>query len=70
MAKRVKQLLAKLWPGGTLTLVSRVKGPEGRAQWVSTYRLSKNGDAMLVVFGLGADGKIPILGLSPNHEYE
>jgi len=70
MAKRVQQRLAKLWPGGTLTLVKRDKGPEGGPQWVSTYRLSKAGDAMLLVFGLGADGKIPILGLSPDREYE
>lgn len=70
MSKRVQQRLAKLWPGGTLTLVRRVKGPEGGPQWVSTYRLSKGGDAMLLVFGLGTDGKIPILGLSPNREYE
>jgi CubicO group peptidase (beta-lactamase class C family) len=70
MAKRAQQRLAKLWPGGTLTLVRRDKGPEGGPQWVSTYRLSKGGDAVLLVFGLGADGKIPILGLSPNREYE
>lgn len=70
MAKRAQQRLLKLWPGGTLTLVKRVKGTEGGAQWVSTYRLSKGDDAMLVVFGVGADGKIPILGLSPNREYE
>jgi len=69
-AKHVQQVLAKLWPGGTLTLVKRVKGPEGGPQWVSTYRLSKGGDAMLLVFGIGADGKIPILGLSTNREYE
>ena len=70
MAKSAQQRLAKLWPGGTLTLVRRDKGPEGGPQWVSTYRLSKGGDAVLLVFGLGADGKIPILGLSPNREYE
>ena len=69
-AKQAQQRLAKLWPGGTLTLVKRDKGPEGGPPWVSTYRVSKGGDAMLVVFGLGADGKIATLGLSPNREYE
>jgi CubicO group peptidase (beta-lactamase class C family) len=70
MSKRVQERLSKLWPGGTLTLVKRVKGQEGGPQWVSTYRLSKGNDAMLLVLGVGADGKIPILGLSPNREYE
>jgi hypothetical protein len=69
-AQRLQQRMAKLWPGGTLTLVKRVNGPEGGPQWVSTYRLNKGGDALLVLFGVGADGKIPILGLSPNREYE
>jgi CubicO group peptidase (beta-lactamase class C family) len=64
-----QQSLAKLWPGGTLTLVTRDKGTEDESQWVSTYRLSKGGDAMLLVFGLGADGKIPLLGLSQNRDY-
>jgi CubicO group peptidase (beta-lactamase class C family) len=70
MAKRAKERLSKLWPGGTLTLVRRVKGPEGEAQWVSTFRLTKGEDAMLLVFGVGPDGKIPILALSPDREYE
>ena len=70
MAKRGQQRLSKLWPGGTLTLVKRVKGPEGGPQWVSTYRLSKGDDAMLLIFGVGADTKISILGLSPNRDYE
>ena len=69
-SKRWQESLAKLWPGGTLTLVKRDKGTEGQPQWVSTYRLSKGVDAMLLVFGLGADGKIAILHLSPNREYQ
>ena len=31
MAKRAQDRLSKLWPGGTLTLVKREKGPEGQA---------------------------------------
>lgn len=69
-AKRVQGRLAKLWPGGALVLVSRVKGPESGPQWISTYRLSKGAEAVLLVFGLGADGKIQVLGLSPNREYQ
>jgi hypothetical protein len=33
-------------------------------------RLSKGGDAVLLVFGLGADGKIPIFGRMQNREYQ
>ena len=66
----MQRSLEKLWPGGTLTLVRRDKGTEGEPQWVSTYRLSKGGKAMLLEFGLGADGKIPIFGWSSNREYE
>jgi hypothetical protein len=70
VAKRAQGRLSKLWPGGTLTLVKRDKGPEGGPQWISTYRLKKGEDALLVVFGVGADGKIPTLGLRPDREYE
>jgi hypothetical protein len=69
-AKSLHQHLATLWPGGTLTLVRRVKGPEGGPQRISTYRLSKGGVAMLLVFGLGTDGKIQTLGVSMDREYE
>jgi CubicO group peptidase (beta-lactamase class C family) len=70
MAKRAQDRLSKLWPGGTLALVKRDKGPDGGPQWISTYRLSKGGDALQVVFAVGADGKIPTLGLHPDREYE
>ncbi|HEY2858726.1 MAG TPA: serine hydrolase domain-containing protein [Terracidiphilus sp.] len=70
MAKRAQDRLSKLWPGGTLTLVKRVKGPDGGPQWISTYRVRKGDDAMLLVFGVGADGKIPTLGLQPDREFE
>jgi CubicO group peptidase (beta-lactamase class C family) len=69
-AKQIQQQLAKLWPGGTLTLVKRDKGIEGGAQWISTYRLSKGSDAMLLMFGLRAGGKIADLGRMPNREYQ
>jgi hypothetical protein len=62
-SKRWQQSLAKLWPGGTLTLVKRDKGTEGEPQWISTYRLTRGSDAVLLAFGLGADGKIAILAL-------
>jgi len=70
--KRVQQSLAKLWPGGTLTLVHRRPGNValGGPQWVCTYRLSKGDNAMLIIFGVRPDGKIPVLGMSPNRDYQ
>jgi CubicO group peptidase (beta-lactamase class C family) len=68
--KGAAQRLSKLWPGGTLLLVHRERQPGPDEQWVSTYRLSKGSDAMLVVFGVGADGKIAVLGLRPDRAYQ
>jgi CubicO group peptidase (beta-lactamase class C family) len=68
-AKDWQRKLEKLWPGGTLVLVKRDKGVEGGAKWIYTYRLSKGSDAMLLIFGLHADGKIADLGLMSNQEY-
>jgi hypothetical protein len=67
--KGLQQSLAKLWPGGSLTLVRREKGPESEPPTVSFYRLTKGSDAMLVVFGLGGDGKIALIAVIPNREY-
>jgi CubicO group peptidase (beta-lactamase class C family) len=69
-AKDWQRKLEKLWPGGTLVLVKRDKGVEGGAKWIYTYRLSKGSDAMLLLFGVGADGKIADLGLMANREYQ
>jgi CubicO group peptidase (beta-lactamase class C family) len=69
-AKDVQRNLSKLWPGGTLTLVKRDKGPEGEPPWISWYRLTKGGDAVLLVFGVGADGKIAHFARVQNREYE
>jgi CubicO group peptidase (beta-lactamase class C family) len=68
--KQIQRRLAKLWPGGTLTLVKRDKGIEGGVLWISTYRLSKGSDALLLMFGLRADGQIADLGRMPNREYQ
>jgi hypothetical protein len=70
MTPEAMKSLKKLWPGGTLTLVKREKGPEGGPQWVSTYRLRKGNDAVLVVFGVDAGGKIAFLARTQDREYE
>ena len=58
-SKRWQQSIAKLWPAGSLTLIKRNKGTEGEPQWVSTYRLSKGGDAMLLMFGAERKNRHP-----------
>lgn len=70
VVKDMQRNLGKFWPGGTLTLVRREKRTEGGPQWVSTYRMSKGGEAILLVFGLGADGKIVTFRRFPNREYQ
>jgi hypothetical protein len=67
-ATSVQKRLAGIWPGGTMTLVKRDAGPKG--QPVSTFRISKGSDATLVIYGLDADGKIGVLGIAPDREYE
>lgn len=65
----MQRSLGKLWPGGTLTLVRRELGTEGESRLVSWYRLSKGGDAALLVFGVGADGKVSTFVKLRNREY-
>lgn len=69
-AKGMQQRIGKLSPGGTLALVKRMKGAEGEPEGISWYRLSKGGDAMLLVFGVAGDGKITTFVALPNREYE
>lgn len=62
------QRLHALWPGGILTLVKRSAGPGG--QRASIFRLSKGNEAGLIFYGLNREGKIALLGFSPDREYE
>jgi len=64
----VTRRIRATWPGGTLTLVKRVPGSGG--QPVSTFRLTKETEAALVFYGLDSQGKIAVLGYSPDREYE
>jgi CubicO group peptidase (beta-lactamase class C family) len=69
--KAVRQRLASLWPGGTLTLVRRVPAPRDPAHSVlSTFRLVKGEQSTLVVFSLTPDGKVAALGFQPDREYQ
>ena len=67
-AVSVGKRLAAVWPGGTMTLVKRDAG--SKSQPVSTFRITKGSEAILIVYGLDQDGKIATLGIAPNREYE
>ncbi len=67
-AASVRKRLAALWPGGAMTLVKRDAG--SKSPPVSTFRISKGSEAILIVYGLDPDGKIATLGIAPNREYE
>ena len=62
--------LGALWPGGTLTLLKRMPPPELPGQSTSVFRLSKGSDAVLMFFGVDANGKISTLRIAPDRDYE
>ena len=69
-AKRLQSMFAPLWPGGTLTLVKRQSSNQHPGELVSTFRLSKGSNAMLINFGEDPEGKIATFGVSPDRPYE
>jgi hypothetical protein len=70
MIKHVEQLLAPVWPGGTLTLVQPKTVPDAPGTIESTFRLSKGSDSMLIRYGRNAQGEIAVLGFSPDRQWE
>jgi CubicO group peptidase (beta-lactamase class C family) len=70
MTKRVQQTLAPFWPGGALTLVQREPVSDAPGTIESTFRISKGPDSMLIRYGRNAEGKIAVLGLSPDRPWE
>jgi len=69
-SKSVQQRLSKLWPGGTLTLVRRTALPDQAGLSASMFRLTKGAETVLISFGLDSNGKISVLGLSADRDYE
>jgi CubicO group peptidase (beta-lactamase class C family) len=67
--QEVQQRVAAVWPGGTLTLVRRVPVPNDPTRTLSTYRLTKRDQALLIVYSLNAEGKVAGLGFQPDREY-
>lgn len=68
--KRAQARLEKVWPGGTLTLVRRTPLPDAADRFSSMFRVSKGSEAALVLYGLDAGGKVSLLRISPDRDYE
>jgi len=62
--------LSKIWPGGTITLVKRQAPATPGGVEVSTYRVTKGAEALLIPFGINAEGKISVLGLAADREFD
>jgi len=69
-AKSLLQQLSPLWPGGALTLVRRTPHPGDPARTLSTFRLSKGDQALLVVYTLTLDGLVEGIQIQPDREYQ
>ena len=70
MTQSVQRRVAPLWPGGTLTLVRRSPGPIDPTRTLSTFRLTKGDQSVLVNFSLTPDGKAAGLQFVPDREYQ
>jgi hypothetical protein len=67
-SKTIQSRLAAVLPPDSTVLVSRDELPDGRLR--SQYRFSKNGETLLIVYGLDKTGKVASLGFSPDQEYK
>jgi CubicO group peptidase (beta-lactamase class C family) len=70
MTKRVQQILAPVWPGGTLSLVQRQPVPGTPGIIESTFRIGKGSNSLLIRYGRNAEGKIAVVGISPDRPWE
>ena len=70
MTQSVQRRVAPLWPGGALTLVRRSPGPVDPTRTISTFRLTKGDQSLLVVFAVASDGKVAGLQFVPDREYQ
>ncbi len=68
--KESQMRVGALWPGGTLSLVRRSAVPNDPIRVISTFRLTKGNEAILIVLSLTPDGKVAALGFQPDREYQ
>ncbi|MBV8531037.1 MAG: beta-lactamase family protein [Candidatus Eremiobacteraeota bacterium] len=66
----IERTISALWPGGSLTLVSRRPSLENRALTTSRFRLTKGALSELIWFRLDARGKVDELFFEPDEEYQ
>jgi CubicO group peptidase (beta-lactamase class C family) len=66
----LQQGLARVWPGGSLTLVSRAPLSNTPDREYSVYRLTKENASCLVVFAAGSNGSTTLFGVMPDRPYE
>lgn len=69
IAKSLQTRVAPVWPGGSLTLVRRNPAPNDATRTLSTFRLAKGNQALIVVYAVAADGKVIGLQFQPDREY-
>jgi hypothetical protein len=70
IVKWFQKRLFKVWPGGTLTLVSRKSLPSDPSQISSTFRVVKGADASLVEYVVKPDGKASDFSVMLDRPYE
>ncbi len=66
-ARDVQSELKPLWPPDSLALVKRIQIGD---RTISAYRVRKGDNVLLVTYELGKDGKVALLGDSPDQEYQ
>jgi CubicO group peptidase (beta-lactamase class C family) len=62
--------LARVWPGGSLTLVNRAPLSNAADREYSVYRLTKDNASCLIVFAAGANGSTSLFGVMSDRPYE
>ena len=70
ITKNVQARVAPVWPGGILTLVRRTPVPNDPTRTLSTFRLTKGDQALIVIYSLTPEGKVAGLQFQPDREYQ
>ena len=66
----LQQGLARVWPGGSLTLVNRAALANMPEREFSLYRLAKDHASCLIVFATGPKGSTSLFGVMSDRPYE
>jgi hypothetical protein len=66
----LQQGLARVWPGGSLTLVNRAPLANAPDREYSVYRLAKDNASCLIVSAAGPNGSTSLFGVMSDRPYE